>query len=36
MVERAFDVGEFDGPALIHNLPEGDYAKPLDEVRDPF
>jgi hypothetical protein len=35
-VERAFDVGEFDGPALLHNLSEGDYAKPLDEVRDSF
>lgn len=34
--DRAFDVGEFDAKALLHNLTEVDYKRPLDEVRDAF
>ena len=33
---KAFDVGAFGAQALLHNLTESDYNKPLDEVRDLF
>jgi hypothetical protein len=35
-VAKAFDVGAFDAKALLFNLSQADYAKPLDEVRDLF
>lgn len=33
---KAFQVGAFSGRALIHNLRDDDYGRPLDEVRDLF
>jgi hypothetical protein len=33
---KAFDIGAFSAQALLHNLGETDYNKPLDEVRDLF
>jgi hypothetical protein len=33
---KAFDAGVFGAQALLHNLTESDYNKPLDEVRDLF
>jgi hypothetical protein len=33
---KAFDVSAFDAKALLHNLNDGDYGRPLDEVRDLF
>jgi len=33
---KAFDVDEFDAKALLFNLTDADYNKPLDEVRDLF
>lgn len=33
---KAFDVGTFSGKALVHNLRDDDYGKPLDEIRDLF
>ena len=33
---KAFDVGTFSGKALVHNLRNDDYGRPLDEVRDLF
>jgi hypothetical protein len=33
---KAFEVGAFSGKALIHNLRDDDYGRPLDEVRDLF
>lgn len=33
---KAFDVDAFDAKALLHNLNDGDYGRPLDEVRDLF
>ena len=33
---KAFDAGAFGAQALLHNLTESDYNKPLDEVRDLF
>lgn len=33
---KAFDVGTFSARALLHNLRDDDYGKPLDEVRDLF
>jgi hypothetical protein len=33
---KVFGVGEFDAKALLHNLGESDYGRPLDEVRDAF
>lgn len=33
---KAFDVGVFSGKALVHNLRDDDYGRPLDEVRDLF
>ena len=33
---KAFDVGEFDHGALMHNLRDSDYGVPLAEVRDSF
>jgi len=33
---KAFAVGMFDDKALLHNLNDGDYDRPLDEVRDLF
>ena len=33
---KAFAVGMFDAKALLHNLNDGDYDRPLDEVRDLF
>jgi hypothetical protein len=34
--QKAFAVGAFDAKALLHNLNDGDYDRPLDEVRDLF
>lgn len=34
--QKALDVGTFNAKALLHNLRETDYDKPLDEVRDLF
>ncbi|HWG00824.1 MAG TPA: hypothetical protein VG164_03105, partial [Trebonia sp.] len=31
-----FDVSALDAKALLHNLNDGDYERPLDEVRDLF
>lgn len=38
LVERgkAFDQGQFSARALLHNLRESDYGRPLPEVRDSF
>lgn len=33
---KAFDQGTFTARALIHNLRESDYGRPLDELRDSF
>jgi hypothetical protein len=33
---KAFDVDAFDAKALVFNLTDADYNKPLDEVRDLF
>jgi hypothetical protein len=33
---KAFDVGTFSGKALVHNIRDDDYGRPLDEVRDLF
>lgn len=33
---KAFGLGEFDAKALIHNLTDKDYGRPLDEIRDLF
>lgn len=34
--EKAFAEGSLTGRALIHNLREDDYGRPLDEIRDLF
>ena len=34
--EKAFDTGQFTAKALVHNLRDGDYGKPLSEIRDSF
>jgi hypothetical protein len=34
--DKAFGVGELTGRALVFNLVESDYGRPLDEVRDSF
>lgn len=34
--EKAFGVGEFTSTALLHNLRDGDFGKPLSELRDDF
>jgi hypothetical protein len=34
--EKAFDEGKLSGRALVHNLRDDDYGRPLDEVRDLF
>lgn len=34
--DKAFDVGQFSSKALVHNLRDNDYARPLSEVRDAF
>jgi hypothetical protein len=34
--EKAFDEGKLNGRALVHNLRDDDYGRPLDEVRDLF
>src|SRR6185437_12278198 len=33
---KAFDISALDAKALLHNLNDGDYQRPLDEVRDLF
>jgi hypothetical protein len=33
---KAFDISALDAKALLHNLNDGDYGRPLDEVRDLF
>ena len=33
---KAFDISALDAKALLHNLTDGDYQRPLDEVRDLF
>ena len=33
---KAFDISALDAKALLHNLNDGDYERPLDEVRDLF
>ena len=34
--QKAFDSGQFNAKALIHNLRESDYGRPLSEIRDSF
>ena len=34
--QKAFDVGQFSAKALLHNLRDSDYGRPLSEVRDSF
>jgi hypothetical protein len=34
--QKAFDEGKLSGTALVHNLRDDDYGRPLDEVRDLF
>lgn len=34
--DKAFGQGEFNAQALVHQLREGDYGKPLSEIRDAF
>ncbi len=34
--EKAFGLGDFDAKALLANLNDSDYGRPLDEVRDLF
>ncbi len=34
--DKAFARGEFDAQALLHNLRESDYGRPLSEIRDSF
>ena len=34
--DKAFGIGEFNAKALIHNLQDRDYGKPLSELRDDF
>lgn len=34
--DKAFGVGEFSAQALLHNLVDNDYGKPLSELRDDF
>lgn len=34
--DKAFGVGEFDARALLHNLRDQDWGKPLSEIRDGF
>jgi hypothetical protein len=34
--EKAFDSGQFNAKALVHNLREEDYNRPLSEIRDSF
>lgn len=34
--DKAFDTGQFSAKALIHNLRDGDYGRPLTETRDSF
>ncbi len=34
--DKAFARNEFDAKALIHNLRDGDYGRPLSEIRDSF
>lgn len=33
---KTFDISALDAKALLHNLSDGDYERPLDEVRDLF
>ena len=34
--DKAFGIGEFNAKALLHNLEDRDYGKPLSELRDDF
>lgn len=34
--DKAFGVGQFDAKALLHNLRDTDWGKPLSEIRDGF
>lgn len=34
--DKAFGVGQFDAKALVHNLRDQDWGRPLSEVRDAF
>jgi len=34
--DKVFDQGQFDAQALMHQLREGDWGKPLSELRDMF
>lgn len=34
--DKVFDVGQFSPKALLHNLRETDYGRPLAEIRDAF
>ncbi len=34
--EKAFDTGQFTAKALVHNLRDADYGRPLSEIRDSF
>ena len=33
---KAFNISELDAKALLHNLTDSDYERPLDEIRDLF
>lgn len=35
-VDKAFDQGQFTKKALLHQLRESDYGRPLNEIRDAF
>ncbi|PWU48923.1 AAA family ATPase [Micromonospora globispora] len=34
--EKTFDQGDFDATALLHNLRDGDYGRPLADIRDAY
>jgi hypothetical protein len=34
--EKVFDTGQFNARALMHNLRDSDYGRPLSEIRDAF
>jgi hypothetical protein len=34
--DKAFDTGQFTAKALLHNLRDSDYGRPLSEIRDSF
>jgi hypothetical protein len=34
--DKVFDIGQFTAKALVHNLRDSDYGRPLSEIRDAF